>query len=1126
MGLMKKLTSAVVASSLVLTLAVPALAAPSPAVTNAAFERLHHYSIVQGVAMPDGSISPALDMTLTRAQLVTIVVRAFGEEQMAAILQGASTFPDVPGSHWSSGYVAVAKNIAAQKNLELGYPDGTFQPERTVTAIEALTFVMKFLGLPVGSGPDWDKQTIASAVAAGVLSNEDVATYLSDAGAPATRGLAFALLDNIFYNYQGLNGKNLYVAYHDNEPPVVTLNALPGNTSEPTITVSGTVSGDFAEVYVGSDRVTVAANGSFSAQVALQPGQNTITVSAKDLAGNVAEKTVTVSKGSGVASAIVAKLASNTIKAGQTVDLEVSIVDDAGIDTGITDYEVTVDEEYGTYADGKFTAGGKLGSGSLTVSYGDLKPVKVNFTIVAGAIATVEAETDSVAPGEPVRLIARDASGNRVSGVTFSEDYADVIIDGDRFIALKPGKYTVRATKDGETGVGVISVFGKHESFAFEVPTLVSNGSTEYEIKVIAVDEDGNKVTTFEGDVSLDTNLELVGSAVVEAKKGVATFTVRVPIGMEGLDAEFIATYEDGDEEISASASFEVVGQVAEALNLDVPKYLAINQPAFTGYIEVVDQSGNRIEYGDTYEVKLTISGPAYFAGTASKELTIDVSGGSIPFELEPVDRYTEGTITLRATAPGLKSVTKTVEAVYARAPRNLVFTPVSKEPATAAEGEYYEFKLSLTDPQGVPVLADEDTTVTLTFSHNDADKELYVEYQDEDGYWEEVDLNKGKGEVFFARGEKEVPVRVQSRGITGSIKVTASASGLTSASGTVAFAAGEATRLAFEREVLNVLPDTDYTLTVRLQDDYGNNVAKSGIRVEFSADPQEYARLGSAYKSYRTTTDSEGKASVRIRLVDYVPDFTIYAKATLPNGDTVEAEADLHIVTSVAKTISVSTYVNGSQRTQATAGDEVQVRVTVTDARGFKWSGDEFEGRLALGGIDPEAINDGDEDADLPGFTWNADGRYYEATFIARKEGTYRLKVSDDTSLNSVSGQATLRILGGTPDHVELLDATPITYKKGEAVQITVYAVDEFGNKAQANQVKDPIEFTVIMDRTGGSYALVRDTASGGGTPTATYTIRAYTNSLRLWVITDADSATITIDGPDGARTYEMERK
>lgn len=1121
MGLTKKLTSAFVAFSLALTLVSPALAAPSPTAITAAFDRLHHYDIVQGVAMPDGSTSPALDMTLTRAQLVTIVVRAFGEEQTAAILHGATTFPDVPGSHWASGYVAVAKNIAAQKNLELGYPDGTFQPERPVTAIEALTFVMKFLGLPVGTGADWDKQTLASAVSAGVLTNEDVTTYFEDAGSPATRGLAFGILDNIFYNYHGLNGKNLYMAYHDNEPPVVTLNQLPASTSESTITVSGRVSGDFAEVYVGSDRVTVAADGSFAAQVQLQPGENSITVSARDLAGNVAETTASISRGIGVPAAIVAKLASSTVRAGQTVDLDVRIVDDAGVDTGISDYEVTVDEEYGTYADGKFTAGGKLGNGSLTVSYGDLKPVRVNFTIVAGAIATVEAETDSVAPGVPVRLIAKDANGNRVTGVTFSEDSPDAMIEGDKFIALKPGRYTVRATKDGETGVGVISVFGEHESFAFEVPTLVSNGTTEYEIQVIAVDEDGNKVTTFEGDVTLDTNLELVSASVVEAKKGVATFKVRVPFGMEGLDADFTATYVDDDEEISASASFEVVGQIADALNLDVPKYLAINQPAFTGHIEILDQSGYRIEYGDVYEVTLTINGPAYFAGTASKELTIDVSGGSIPFELEPVDRYTEGTITLRATAPGLKSVSKTVEAVYARAPRNLIFTSISTEPATASDGEFYEFKLSLTDPQGVPVLADENVTVTLTFAHNDADDQLLVEYQDADDYWVEVELNKGKGELVFGRGEKEVLVRVQSRRLTGNIKVTASASGLVSASGTVAFAAGEAAALAFVRDELNVLPDTDYTLTVRLQDEFGNNVPKSGVRVEFSADPQEYARLGGAYRSYRTTTDSEGKASVRVRLVDYVPDFTIYATATLPNGDTVEAEADLHIVTSVPKSINVSTYVNGSRLSSAKAGDEVQVRVTVTDTRGFTWSGPENEGRLSLEGIEPEAINDGDEHADLPSFTWNDTGRYYEATFMARKEGTYRLKVVDDTSLDTVSGQATLRIQGGEPDHVGLIDA-PITYEKDKAQQITVYVLDQFGNKAQASEVKEPMDFTISVDHVGGSYGLVRDTATGGGTPSATFTIRRYTNSLRLWVVTNGDSATITIDG----ETYDMELK
>jgi len=1100
MGLMKRLTSAIVAGSLVLTMASTALAAPTAAEMNSAYDRLEHFGIVQGVLMPDGSISPALDMTLTRAQLVTIIVRAFGEEETAKVLRGAPTFPDVPPSHWSSGYIAVAQNIASQHGIALGYPDGTFQPERTVTVIEALTFIMKFLGVQVGTGADWVEQTINYALAAGVITADQANDYRNEANVQATRGMAFAMADSIFYNYAGLQGSTVYKKYHDSIPPTVTLDPLPERTSQSVITVTGTVSGDADKVFVGSDRVTVGADGRFTAQVALKQGANDIEVTVTDKAGNVSTAKATISLGSGEPAKIVATLPDRNVKAGETVPLDVKIVDDAGIDTGLTGWEVTIDGDIGTYEDGKFTAGGKLGRGTITVTYGNLKD-SISVTIVAGDVAKVEAATPSVAPGTEVRLYATDAFGNRISGATFSDDHPETFIDGDRFVATKPGKYTVTATKDGKSGTGIVSVYGEHSTFIFDVPQqLVANEAAEYTINVWAADENGTPVTDFEGLVTLESNVDIVGDSTVEAKNGVATFKVRIPYGMDGLEAEFTAYYEDGDTEIEGSATFEILSQVASALEFDVPKYLAINQPAFEGTLRIIDQSGNPIEWGNSYEVTLTISGPAYFADNNEKELQLDIAG-SLPFELIPVDAYTEGTITLRASAPGLKSATAKVEAVYARAPRSVTWQRVSEESALVGLNEDgYEFRLGLEDQNGVPVKASDDFEVTLTFDLTDAEEKLEVYYQDADGDWILAeDWDGKKVTVPFEEGQRSLPIKVLSA-VTGNIKVTASIKGLTSASGTVSFAAGDPAKITFDKPAFDVLANTEYVITVQLRDDNDNPVAKSGVKVTFSSDYPEYTRLnGSFNKNYTTTTDAQGRASVRVYLLNYTKNFTLSVTADLPGGD-VSDEVDLTIVPSVARTINVNTYVDGKNKVSFQAGQPVEVRVTVTDNNGVKWSGDDFADRLVLSGISE------DEPEDVS-FVWDDDG-YYVAEITIDKIGSYTLVVSDGNVINGAQGKRNVTVTGGEPVAVSYVGDNK-TYKRGESTEIAVVPVDENGNKAGGTFDK-AVEFTVTVLSDEGQVRASRD---GLGYTSKDFTFKAKTSSMRIWFITEADSITLRFE-------------
>lgn len=57
---------------------------------------------------------------------------------------GETSFPDVPAGHWAADAIAYA---AAQGWIS-GYPDGSFQPEQTVTRAETVKILNRALGRP------------------------------------------------------------------------------------------------------------------------------------------------------------------------------------------------------------------------------------------------------------------------------------------------------------------------------------------------------------------------------------------------------------------------------------------------------------------------------------------------------------------------------------------------------------------------------------------------------------------------------------------------------------------------------------------------------------------------------------------------------------------------------------------------------------------------------------------------------------------------------------------------------------------------------------------------------------------------------------------------------------------
>ncbi|MDO9592860.1 MAG: S-layer homology domain-containing protein, partial [Erysipelotrichaceae bacterium] len=105
----------------------PAFAAASFPDTSGHWAEAHiDYLFTQGLinGYPDGTFRP--NNTISRAEVAAILAN-----ELSLPLQNSS-FPDVPGTHWATGYIGAVVNASIMS----GYPDGTFKPNTPMTRAE------------------------------------------------------------------------------------------------------------------------------------------------------------------------------------------------------------------------------------------------------------------------------------------------------------------------------------------------------------------------------------------------------------------------------------------------------------------------------------------------------------------------------------------------------------------------------------------------------------------------------------------------------------------------------------------------------------------------------------------------------------------------------------------------------------------------------------------------------------------------------------------------------------------------------------------------------------------------------------------------------------------------------
>lgn len=135
----------ILALGLTLSLSVGLLCASvSAAGTDAAVQTVRALGIMNG----DNSGNLNLSSSVTRAEFAAMLTSASSyQDSISGDGAGYSLFRDVKSSHWASEYI----RLAVQQGWMVGYTDGSFRPDRTVTLEEACSAALKLLGYDASS---------------------------------------------------------------------------------------------------------------------------------------------------------------------------------------------------------------------------------------------------------------------------------------------------------------------------------------------------------------------------------------------------------------------------------------------------------------------------------------------------------------------------------------------------------------------------------------------------------------------------------------------------------------------------------------------------------------------------------------------------------------------------------------------------------------------------------------------------------------------------------------------------------------------------------------------------------------------------------------------------------------
>lgn len=1027
----RKLLATIMVFSMVFGLFGTAFAADNGSVDDGIIELLTSLGLVRG---DDRGLR--LDDTITRAEMMTILVRGFGQEDTAALLAGAPAFSDT-ADHWASGYIALAKN----RGLTTGYPDGTFKPQANVTGAEALTMVARLVGLDVDDSVGWPDNYLNAAIEAGIVGADS--PLVAAAGAAAIRGDVFTSFGVAGTSVPvTADGKNLFAAYVKIEPPTLTVDEVDPVTTADSITLSGSVDGA-AMLLVGDGLVDFAADGSWSADVDLQVGANDIWVTALDVVGNEAAQVVKVERIPGEATGIRIDGPAQ-VTAGSTAEFVVAVHD--ANDAAIAGAEFEVDEVTGGAFDaatGIFTASETAGAASIAVSSGDFT-ASVVFNVVAGEMVglKVTPATASLGVGQTLTFAAAgaDAYGNEIpltDAVQWAAS-AGVIDAQGNFAPTTSGDVTVTATAAGMSGKAEISVYGAATKVVLETPAaLVANGQDETTLVAKVVDANNNVVGNYDGTITFASSnggAATIGTATVQAVNGVAQTTLKSAASGAAASTVLSATATGLQGALlNYSTTAQSVSRVEVVAQPSVLAEGATSQGNVR--LRLLDQTGQPMITApggaNQVRVRLEITGSVVRFGALS---SVDVTMNAVTVNqvLNATSQVGSATITGSLLAPSGASITvdsvsvttQTVGTAHQMALNEIAET----KSGTAREITFRVLDYNgnqLTNPSGslagvitVKLTQPNGTVTTLSAAES---------------------TTLGTGTYTIAGNQLAA---------TGTYTVTVESANMVSASQSLVVTPGDAAKVSLTATPATIAATgtATSTLKVEIQDANNNKVTTGSYEVTITKSVNNNA-TGSFPETKVITSGGEATVTVTGTTAHGVAD-TFTATATGLAGDTA----------------TVTTVIMGTANNMAfgaiaaiTAGGEATVPVQVRDGNNNVLTYDQGravtvtvkDGNTVVGSYSGTTVN-GVASVKVPGLT-------------AAKNYTVE---AESAGLTKITGAGALTVNPGSASQLTIsADRSSLSANLGSRATITVRSQDQYGNNANVTA-----NTTVYLKATSGA--------------------------------------------------------
>jgi len=714
---------------------------------------------------PDQTFRP--NALLRRSEAVKIILTATGQAGLARLLVGASPFADVPGTHWASGYIALARNAG----IVHGHGDGTFTPEAFVTYAEFAKMLVEAAGLDPAPGLTWPANYVKAAQDAGIVTTAEVPFFA--AGMSAPRGDAARMTTNAVAEVRnpatGLTLAQSVFAQPRTAVVAVTPAAISLGAGRTATLTAALV--DAAGVTVTGVPVTWTSNNPAVATVvggvvaAVSPGTAVITATAE---GRTATVPVTVF---GAASAIVlAPPAAMVANAVSTTTLTATVVDAGG--RRVEDFTGTLSFVSHTpgvaavapasvaavagVATATLTAGTTVGTSLISASAAGLTGAHATATTTARvltsislvpAVTTLAADmgtststiTVRLADQAGVAILAADAPAGLVvrltSGTPTLGDFAgglaadNVDFPGESGLTLRSrnlvGSVAITGVVTAPAALVAVPVASTSVTMALVGPPVAvtldavpaSTAGAALTIRARLRDVNGLQTTGVLVVPAIPVTLTRthVATGAVStftadvAAGGVATFAIAV--GDNTLAGEF--TYRATAGTLTASAVVTGVTSPGAAAALDLlasPSSLLANgvhQSTLTA--RVVDAHGNLVTAG-TFPVRF--EPPAAFTALrAFTATTVNTVGGIATFVVTAGTVHGPSDIVTASTA-GLASDTVSVTTTLFGTPNRLFATIVDAAPTV---GGTQRVTVEVRDSGNIRVTTDNSTVVTLT---------------------------------------------------------------------------------------------------------------------------------------------------------------------------------------------------------------------------------------------------------------------------------------------------------------------------------------------------------------------------------------------------------------------------